>query len=60
MRVWATAGSEPTLEEVMSDPLVALVMRRDRLTGENVWAAIRIARRRLREAGEPVAGSAAA
>ena len=60
MRLWATAGCEPTLEEVMSDPLVALVMRRDRLTRENVWAAIRVARRRLRNAAEPVEGIAAA
>ncbi|MCG8357213.1 MAG: hypothetical protein MI920_16750 [Kiloniellales bacterium] len=41
--------SEPPLEEVMSDPLVRLVMRRDGLTTERVWAAVEVARAQLRE-----------
>lgn len=33
----------------MSDPLVRLVMRRDGLTTERVWAAVEVARAQLRE-----------
>jgi len=34
---------EPSIQEVMSDPIVHLVMRRDGLTPESVWAAIQTA-----------------
>ena len=34
---------EPSIREVMSDPLVHLVMRRDGLTPESVWAVIQAA-----------------
>ena len=34
---------EPSIQEVMSDPLVHLVMRRDGLTPESVWAVIQAA-----------------
>ena len=32
---------EPKLQDVMSDPIVHLLMRRDGLTPETVWAIIR-------------------
>ena len=34
---------EPSIQEVMSDPIVHFVMRRDGLTPEIVWAAIQAA-----------------
>ena len=34
---------EPSIQEVMSDPIVHLVMRRDGLTPESVWAVIQTA-----------------
>ncbi len=43
---------EPKLQDVMSDPIVHLVMRRDGLTSETVWAIIREASARLREQPE--------
>jgi len=43
---------EPTLQDVMSDPIVLLLMRQDGLTPETVWAIIREASARLREQSE--------
>ena len=34
---------EPSIREVMSDPIIHLVMRRDGLTPEIVWAVIQAA-----------------
>ena len=45
---WSEAGPEPKLGDVLADPIVHLVMRRDRLTPEDVWAAVHVARDRLR------------
>ena len=45
---WSKAGIEPTLTEVMNDPIVHLVMRRDSLTPDEVWSVINAARRRLK------------
>jgi hypothetical protein len=35
---WSRAGAEPALDEVLADPIVLLVMDRDRLTAEDVRA----------------------
>ena len=43
---------EPKLQDVMSDPIVHLVMRRDGLTSETVWAIIRETSARLPEQPE--------
>jgi hypothetical protein len=43
---------EPTLQDVMSDPIVLLLMRQDGLTPETVWAIIRETSARLREQPE--------
>lgn len=43
---WGRAGPEPSLEDVMADPMVQLVMRRDGLTPEDVKAVIEAIRRR--------------
>ena len=45
---------EPTLAEVMADPLVHLVMKRDRLAADDVWPVLNQARARLE--GAPGAG----
>jgi len=43
---------EPTLQDVMSDPIVLLLMRQDGLIPETVWAIIRETSARLREQPE--------
>ncbi len=49
---WSGAGIEPALADVMNDPLVHLVMRRDSLTPDQVWSVVNAARRRLKRAPE--------
>ncbi len=49
---WSKAGIEPTLAEVMNDPIVHLVMRRDSLTSDEVWSVVNAARRRLKHIAE--------
>lgn len=53
-RKWIERGAEPSLRELMDDPLTEAVMRRDGLTAEQVWIAIREAQRKLagQHAGE--------
>ncbi len=46
---------EPSIREVMSDPLVRLVMRRDGLTPESVWAVIQAASVELQVKAKEVA-----
>lgn len=38
---WARAGVEPSLEEMLADPVVGIVMERDAVTAEDVRAVIR-------------------
>lgn len=49
---------EPTLQDVMSDPIVLLLMRQDGLTPETVWAIIQETSARLREQPERAAEAA--
>jgi len=49
-RDWRRAGVELALDEVMAEPIVHLVMRRDGLTPEDVWAVVEEVRRRHAEA----------
>jgi hypothetical protein len=44
---WLGKGVEPSLLELMDDPLTHAVMRRDGLTADHVWQVIREAQRRL-------------
>lgn len=44
---WGQPGSEPRVEEMVSDPIVQLVMRRDRVTLAQVMATVIKARARL-------------
>jgi hypothetical protein len=41
-------NAEPPLEELLNDPIAHLLMARDRLQFEQVWAYVNDARRRLR------------
>ena len=44
---WSEAGPEPKLSEMLADPIVHLVMRRDGLTMDDLHAAVRLGRARL-------------
>jgi hypothetical protein len=40
---WSMAGTEPTLEEALAEPIVRLVMERDGVDDEDVYAAATLA-----------------
>ena len=40
-RAWARAGAEPSLDELLADPVVRLVMACDAVTADDVRAIIR-------------------
>ena len=42
-------NTEPTVEELLDDPITHLLMTRDRLQAEQVWAFVHDARRQLRD-----------
>jgi len=43
------AGREPTVAELLDDPIARLLMASDRLSPETVWECVRDARRKLKE-----------
>jgi hypothetical protein len=45
---WLSAGKEPPLAELLADPLIGLVMRRDGVSPAALRAVIATARHRLR------------
>lgn len=45
---WSEPGVEPALADVMNDPIVHLVMRRDSLTPDEVWSVVNTVRRLLK------------
>jgi hypothetical protein len=45
---WGRPGVEPQVEEIVHDPIVQLIMRRDRLTVAQIMATVTRARARLR------------
>ena len=47
---WGRPGLEPRVEEIVHDPIVQLIMRRDRLTVAEVMATVARARARLQTA----------
>jgi hypothetical protein len=57
-RDWRRAGVELALNEVMAEPVVHLVMRRNGLTPEDVWAVVEEVRRRQAEAPASPASTA--
>jgi hypothetical protein len=44
---WSQRGAEPSLRELMEDPITHAVMRRDGLSADEVWATVREAKRKL-------------
>jgi hypothetical protein len=40
---WAGAGIEPSLEEILSDPIIGMVMQSDAVTADEVRAVMRMA-----------------
>ncbi|MBK1668233.1 hypothetical protein CKO28_09305 [Rhodovibrio sodomensis] len=44
---WNCAGPEPALDELLYDPIVELLMRRDRISRQDILRAVRRARERL-------------
>ena len=48
VRSWSEAGEEPHLADVMSDPIVHLVMARDKLSWDDMERAIARGQRMLR------------
>jgi hypothetical protein len=44
---WGRPGPEPRVEDIVHDPIVQLVMRRDRLTVAQIMATVTSARARL-------------
>lgn len=44
---WDRGGQEPELGDMLADPVIELVMRRDGLTRDDVEAVMREARRRI-------------
>ena len=41
-------NAEPTVEELLNDPIAHLLMKRDRLQPEQVWACVNDARQKLK------------
>lgn len=37
---WEGRGIEPPIEDVMSDPIVALIMARDNIDKDDVWKVV--------------------
>ena len=47
---WSAAGPEPALDELLHDPIVELLMRRDRISRQDILCAVQHARQRLESA----------
>lgn len=45
--LWSEAGSEPSVTELLADPVAQSILRYDRLTPEQVWSVVREARSRM-------------
>jgi hypothetical protein len=50
---YAAAGIEPPLEELLSDRITELVMRRDGIVLADVWRVVQAARERLAQGALP-------
>ena len=47
---WSSAGTEPALDDLLHDPIVELLMRRDRISRQDILRAVQRARQRLESA----------
>ena len=45
---WRFGGVEPKVEDLLTDPIMQLILRHDRITLDDVWSAIRCVRRERR------------
>lgn len=52
---WERSGQEPRLEEMLADPMIELVMKRDGLTRDDLVALVQEARRRIGRRGRRAA-----
>jgi hypothetical protein len=52
MRRYQRGGTEPSLEEVLCDPMVHLLMKRDRVDEDDLLHLIAVVRRGLAATGE--------
>jgi len=44
---WTQHGEEPTLQDVMADPIVKMVMERDNLKENDVWQIVNKAKEQI-------------
>ena len=44
---YRNVGGEPTVEELMADPIMHLILKRDRIAAADTWEAVEVTRRRL-------------
>lgn len=44
---WSSRGEEPQLDEVMKDPIIELIMKRDNLAAQDVWKVVINAKRHI-------------
>lgn len=54
-RAWEKAGIEPSLRELMNDPIMHLLLRRDGQTSAGVWEFLEGTRDRLARNGQGTA-----
>ena len=51
---WSKSGVEPSVAELLADPVAQIILRYDGVTRADVWAAVERARQELRAAaGQP-------
>jgi|GEM_PF-1949010 len=52
---WSVRGEEPLLDELMQDPIIELVMKRDNLAVQDVWKVVINAKRYIDKKALPKA-----
>ena len=52
---WSVRGEEPLLDELMQDPIIELVMKRDNLAVQDVWKVVINAKRHIDKKALPEA-----
>lgn len=45
---WSTSGIEPSLKDMMNDPIVTLILKRDNLEAKDVWETVESAKIAMR------------
>ncbi|WP_167730358.1 hypothetical protein [Terasakiella sp. SH-1] len=46
---WAQSGIEPSLKEMMKDPIIELIMARDNLKTDDVWQVVQNAKQQIEQ-----------